>query len=415
MKLCAGIVAIGWCCLGADMQCATVSAWRNTVEAMAAADAVCAYTSNVIRCEWAGEDRRIADLMPANLSFQFAVIGDGDVTNRVRKILEETASELPETTREELERCGHLVPALQWIVRFSRPSITNSTEYLRRWSHPAAFQESDFDADRMKALAKRLKPSSFLLPVKLELCECDSSCPLGKAEPVEDYADILPEETFSTPFGAAVVLRAPERLRVFRFAAATHPMAAKPHRFVWGKTYGAVSRPWLGESGRTMEKGFAEFVLDVSKMGHRLDVMVFAEYGNGLYSAPAIVSFYKCPLARRDFSDGKLKSISCNLSSGSVPYDISPIWIPREWKDEFEHDEHGRIIGFERTTPGSPGWEKFSARGEYVLSSFSSGLPEVTREAEYFVAPESGRLECRPAGEETRHRIGENVYRRSGE
>ena len=392
-----------------------VPAWSNAVHSDAVQELVQAYTSNVIRCEWAGEDKRIADWMPANLSFQFAVIGDSDVTNRVQKILNQTVGALPTKTRSELERYGLLVPALQWMVRMSRPSITNATEYLRRWSHPAAFTEADFDPVRLSALAKRLAPASFLLPIGVEVCKCDSNCPLGDARPVEDYPDIMPEEVYSTPFGASIVLRAPERSRVFRIEAKAHPLAPRPRKFVWAKVYGATIRPWIGQPECTPERGYAEFVLDVDKMPWRLDAIVFADYGNGRYSAPSIVSFYKCPLVKRKSEDGGVKSMEYMLKSSIVPYDLSPIWTPRQWIDDFELDSHGRITGIVRSQPGRLGWTRLSATGEYVVSTYSSGFPEVTRKLEYYVSPETGLLDYRPVGEEIKHRIGRGTYRRSGE
>ena len=39
----------------------TVPAWRNCVDKVAAEEATQAYTSNVIRCHWAGEDQRSPD------------------------------------------------------------------------------------------------------------------------------------------------------------------------------------------------------------------------------------------------------------------------------------------------------------------------------------------------------------------
>ena len=47
----------------------TVPAWKNAVDKKSAEEAVRAYTANEIRCEWAGEDPRVASLMPANLGF----------------------------------------------------------------------------------------------------------------------------------------------------------------------------------------------------------------------------------------------------------------------------------------------------------------------------------------------------------
>ncbi len=99
VSLCWGVLAGS--VVAADKE--TPSAWRNCVGKTAAEEAMCAYTSNVIKCEWAGEDPKIARQMPANLGFQFAVIGDSDVTNRVQKILNDVADSLNPELRKNLE------------------------------------------------------------------------------------------------------------------------------------------------------------------------------------------------------------------------------------------------------------------------------------------------------------------------
>ena len=136
---------------------------------------------------------------------------------------------------------------------------------------------------------------------------------------------------------------------------------------------------------------------------------------NGLYGPPAVVSIYNPPLAKRSYAKGKLQSISYIKASKDVPYDIGPIWIPREWRDEFSLTGKGRISSFSRTVPGSFESETFSAVGELVLSMSSSGLPLATRKVEYFVSPETGALGYRPVGEEKSYRLGESPFRRSGE
>ena len=104
----------------------TVDAWRTTVDKSAVERAYVAYTSNVLRCEWAGEDPRVASLMPANVAFNFAVIGDSNSASRVAKTLEETAAAIDPPLRKNLEQFGLLNSTLQWLVRSCRPGITNA-------------------------------------------------------------------------------------------------------------------------------------------------------------------------------------------------------------------------------------------------------------------------------------------------
>ena len=393
----------------------TVDAWRTAVDKSAAERANIAYTSNVVRCEWAGEDPRVAALMPANVAFSFAVIGDSNSASRVTKTLEETAEAIDPALRKTLEQHGLLNSTLQWLVRSCRPGITNAATYLNANAHPAAFREQDFDAATLKAAARSITGKGLALPVCVKVEYLEGSIPLSKAEPSIDYPDAMPEETFALSFGAGIVLRAPERQRKFRLSASTFPTPGMAAKYVWKATRGVVIRPWPMTLAEVPDRGFAEVTVDAASCGVRADVFVFAQMANGLYGPPSIVSIYNPPLAKRAYAKGKLQSISYLRESKDVLYDIGPIWAPREWRDDFALNGKGRIVSFTRTTPGSFAEEPFSAIGELVLSMSSSGIPLVTRKVEYFVSPETGALCYRPAGEEKKYRLGESPFRRSGE
>jgi hypothetical protein len=393
----------------------TVDAWKTAVDRSAAERANLAYTSNVVRCEWAGENPRVAALMPANVAFNFAVVGDSNSASRVAKTLEETAEAIDPALRKSLEQHGLLNSTLQWLVRSCRPGVTNAATYLNANAHPAAFREQDFDAATLKAAARSITGKGIALPVCVKVEYLDGAIPLSKAEPSIDYPDAMPEETFAVPFGAGIVLRAPERQRKFRLSASTYPLPGRALKYEWRTTRGVKLRPWPTTIAEVQKNGFAEATVDVLYCGTRADIFVFAQAANGLYGPPAVVSIYNPPLAKRTYAKGKLQSISYLKESKNVPYDIGPIWAPREWRDDFALNGKGRIVSFTRTTPGSFAEEPFSAIGELVLSMSSSGMPLITRKVEYFISPETGTLGYRPVGEEKKYRLGESPFRRSGE
>ena len=393
----------------------TPSAWRNCVDKTAAEEAMCAYTSNVIRCEWAGEDPRIAKLMPANLGFQFAVIGDSDVTNRVQRILNEVADSLDPTLRKNLEKLGILNSTLQWLVTSCRPGVTNWQEYIKPSNRPAAFKESDFDADKLKRLASSLKPNQIPLPVTVTLQYVDEVALLSKAEPGVDYPDVLPEETFTLPFGCAIVPRAPERRRKIRLKATTWPYEGKATEYVWKAAWGVRFLPWASNSPKIPDRGYADAIYDLTACCPRMDIMVWVKFGKNLYGPPTIISIYNIPFDQRKYDKKGLESIAYLRTSPNVPYDVSAIWVPHEWTDMFELNGRGQIMSFERVRPGGIKDGTFSAIGEKIHSMSSSGYPLVTSKVEYFIAPDSGILEYREVGEEIRYRLGESPYRKSGE
>ena len=405
-------VLLLWCAAaGAAERPKTVPAWRNCVDRAAAEEAMCAYTSNVIRCYWAGEDPKVAGLMPANLSFQFAVAGDSDVTNRVQKVLEDVADSLRPEVRRELESHGLLNPALQWIVRWARPAVVKADDFVNPRNHPAVFRESDFDAERLKPFAARLSVDDIPLPVKVTFRYPSQMSPLGKAEPVVDYPDILPEETFTLPFGVAIVPRALERRRKIRLSAVTWPVE-KPVEFVWR---GCWALPWVHNGYQTPKAGFADVVYGVAGCRPRMDIMVWAKFGDGRYGPPTVVSIYSVPYCQRKYGKKGIESISYVKTARNVPYDISQIWIPRQWKDVFELNSSGQVFAFERIVPGRIRGDRFSAIGELIHETSSSGFPLKTSRVEYFVSPETGDLRYRETGDEVTYRLGESPYRRSGE
>ena len=391
------------------------SAWRNTVDARAAEEAMCAYTSNVIRCEWAGENPNVAKLMPANLAFQFAFVGDSDVTNRVQKVLREVADAINPTVRVQLEKYGLLNSTLQWIVRVCRPGITNYTEYLSAKAHPAVFKESDLDVRKLKEAASQITSQNIPLPVMIRIERSKYDIPLSKAFPEIDYPDVLPEETFTLPVGSALVLRAPERKRRFRLSAQTYPIECRIAKFKWVTTGHGKFYPWSNARGDMPEDGHVDFVCDTIPHGPRLDVLVFAQLPNGMIGPPSVLSIYRPPLMLRKYTSGQLQSISYLGKSKDIPYDISPIWIPHEWKDEYSLNSGGQILSFTRSFPDRTGEECFSAIGELVDKMSPSGYPLSARKVKYFVSPESGKLEYRAIGDEIKYRLGNPPYRRSGE
>lgn len=393
----------------------TVPAWRNTVDVSAAVGAVQAYTSNVIRCDWAGENDRIRSMIPANLIFHFAVSGDADVTNRVRSVLEATAAALDPKLRAELEHFGLLNPTLQWLVRSSRPGMSERNQYVNPRNHPAVFKESDFNIDVLTNAARRVTGNKVPYPVMVSIDYSSDKAPLGKAKPGADYPDILQEETFVTPFGAAIVLRAPEVRRKIKLRAMAYPQSRRKIKYIWRASGTGRFVDWTPDAFETRDRGCAYFMYDSSKVGVRTDIMVFALVDDEICGAPTIISIYNPPLAKRRFEKGRLQSIEYLAKSNLVPYDISPIWITHAWKDEYVRDGRGRTITVSRYMPGEFRPWSFTATGDIALSLSASGYPLVSQAVEYFVDASSGRLSFRAIGPKKEIPFGDHPLRLSGE
>jgi hypothetical protein len=406
MKICAIILSCFYVAACAHAA-TTVPAWQNVVESNATEAVVRDYVSNVIRVEWAGQDNVVSHLMPANLSCQFAVIGDAEVTNRVKAVLQNTIDALNPGLRSELEKYHLINPTLQWLVR----SIRGKPEdYLTLKTHPAAFVEADFNEEALIEKAKTLQGSQIPLPVVIAV-ECDSPIdPIRFPQPGVDCSDTMSETIFSTPFGVGYVIRAPDRFRRIRLVARTFPSNNKNVRYLWkGSNYTEI-KPWSYDDYNSLkpELGFAEIRLDLNRFGRRLDVAVFAQMPNGILGPPTIVSFYHSPYAqRKNRADGRLESITYSVESQFALYDLSPIWIPREWTDYYDVDVRGNILSFVRSRPGVYRSDDFASPGEMILSAYSSGAPVTTRRVEYFISPETKRLDYRQVGDERHYNFGE--------
>jgi len=405
MKAGISIAAVLWvvCCVYAAT---TVPAWRNVVERECAEAVVQCYTSNVVRVEWAGVDERVGRLMPANLTCQFAVLGDSDVTNRVSRILEETVAALSPMLRDDLIKYRLLCPTLQWLVRATRIA---ESDYLTFKAHPAVFKEGDFNFEKLVAKAKALNGRQIPLPVAVVADYDSERAPVRRAKPGVDYPDILPEESFETPFGIGIVLRAPDRFRRIRLRARTYPFARRDVRYVWKTSNYTEIKSWAYDDALRPEMGFAEIRFDVNRFGKRMDIAVFAQMPDGSCGVPTIISVFHSPYAKRvNSSDGRLESITYLSESPDALYDLSPIWIPHEWKDDYFTDGKGRIETFNRLRPGNYGRsEEFAAANVIILESYPSGLPKVTRHVEYLISPETKRLDYRQVGDERHYNFGE--------
>ena len=375
-------------------------AWVNAVDTNAMERVLWDYTNNVIRSEWAGKDKSIGKELPANLGFQFAVVGDEDVTNRVNAILRATRDAMQPRVREEVEKYHYLGPTLQWLVRSTRQGVTNSTSYLNVNAREAVFEEADFNLALLTNKASRLRPGDIPAVAMVQpvfKVEPDHASILP-AEPGVDYPDILPEQTFATPYGIGIVLRAPEAERYFRFAVFNRRRGVE---CVWNSSARISITAIRFNPRMSISDGLAEIKFPAHLQIRRIDIMVCCKQGEAI-GPPSYISFYSIPYIKRNY-DKRKKVISIEYAHNPIkapPYDISPIWAPRKWTDEYEYrsnDIHGftrvsAITSFHRRSA-----ESFSNRGELVLEKDCYDDPILVQKVRYYV--EDGELKYGPCGE----------------
>ena len=397
------IAALCLCAAGVCGAGEAPPAWINAVDTNAMERVLFDYTNNVIRSEWAGKDKSIGRELPANLGFQFAVVGDEDVTNRVNAILRTTRDAMQPQVREQIEKYNYLGPTLQWLVRSTRQGVTNSASYLEVNARDAVFEEADFNLALLTNKASRLRPNdipvvSAVRPIfKVE----PDHASILPAEPGVDYPDILPEQTFVTPYGIGVVLRAPEVDRCFRFEVFNWVRGAE---YVWCSSVEVPITAFRFNPRMSKRDGFAEVRIGSHRQFRRIDVMVCRKYLT-TYGSPTYISFYYVPHIKRHY-DKRLRIERIEYTHDekkAPPYDISPIWVPRKWIDEYEcrsNDIHGFTRDFPVTILPRRRGEAFSNRGELVLEKDYHDDPTLVQKIRYYV--EDGELKYEPFGVETR-------------
>lgn len=381
-------------------------AWRTVIDNAAATNAVYDYVSAAPHFRWAGDIPNVADLMPANASFQFALAGDAASVSNAQQILDRTQAALPADLRDRLRKCRLLGPTLQWMLRYTKPGVTNQTLYLKSAAHPAAFSPKDLDLTSLTNLAARMGNGSCIPPVVAirPVCELYRRVPAEPTQPTLDYPGFQPETTYATPFGVGMVLRAPECVRSFRFYAAAWPNPKLRVTFAWVPlTPGVNVSNWYGgRDGRLAKDGFGVVRVDrrAIRRLRRADVAVFAKVEGGLWGPPSIISFYPSPYEERSYAkDRKLQTIRYQPAKTSPlpPYPLGSLCLPADWSDSYQYDEKDRIFRFSRTLPGDSRQIEFSNRGEQVLEHHASDTPKVTLKVRYY--EEDGQLRFAPTDE----------------
>lgn len=381
--------------LPAGQPCPISAAMTNVVEAAAAQAAFADYTNNVLRVETAltsewddANPRRKVDRFPANMPFQLVTGADPADRAMAEAALATVATSMPRHIRDYFVRHRLLAPVQQWMIRRAHPSVTNEEAYLKAVAHPVVWKARDFDLARLAKLSAQL--TSNTVPVMAVLHSVYGEfapSPIRRAEPLVDYPDPRPEETYATPFGVSVVLRAVERRRKFRFVASGYPFGGRNVTFKWvpvGASVGGFPwEDWRERQNVSPERGCGE--VQVWWGGGRRDVLVFARYGEGPWGPPSVVSLYSLPNERRQYDrEGRIASIEY-AEDGEV---IPQLYQNKPWKDLFVPDSLGNVTGFLRTRRGQFREERFSGRGEFILETYANDLPKTAQKVRYFTRPD---------------------------
>ena len=403
------------------------AAMTNVADAASAWAAYADYTNNVLRIETASSaewdvsnPRHTIDRFPANMPFQLVVGTAYEDRQMAERALRTSVIRMPADIREYFTRHHLLAPLQQWLIRRSHPSVTNEESYLSFAAHPAVWQAKDFDLDRLGKLAASLTSNSVpVLAVLQPIYEGYKGSPIKFAEPFVDYPDPRTEETYATPFGISVVLRALENRRKFRFLATGYPFGGRNVSYKWISLSprsvsigGYPAEDWDVRKRLVPERGYGEVVLGWGG-AERRDVLVFARYGEGAYGPPSVISFYRVPNERRRYDrNGRIESVEYLADQTAIPW----VYQNKPWKDLYLQDSLGNVIGFQRMRTGIFEKMPFAGPAEFVTETYPGDLPKTTKKVRYFTRPEDPTtLDFEVTGETVEHKMQSFEPRDRGE
>lgn len=403
------------------------AAMTNVADAASAWAAHAGYTNNVLRIETASpvewdvsNPRHTVDRFPANMPFQLVVGTAYEDRLMAERALRTSVDRMPSDICAYFMRHRLLAPLQQWLIRRSHPSVTNEESYLSVAAHPAVWQAKDFDLDRLGRLAASLTSNSVpVLAVLQPIYEGYKGAPIKFAEPFVDYPDPRTEETYATPFGISVVLRAMENRRKFRFLATGYPFGGRNVSYKWialpprsVSIGGYPAEDWNVRRQLVPERGYGEIVLGWGG-AERRDVLVFARYGEGAYGPPSVISFYRVPNERRRYDrKGRIESIEYLADKAVIPW----VYQNKPWKDLYMQDSLGNVIGFQRMRTGIFEKEHFSSPAEFVTETYPGDLPKTTKKVRYFTRPEEpATLDFEVTDETVGHKMQSFELRDRGE
>lgn len=367
-------------------------AMTNIVDSAAAWDCHAAYTNNTLRIEavevseW-NPARRI-DRLPFDMPFQLVVGPDAADRAAADAALTTVVTSMPTHIRTYFERHRLLAPLQQWMIRRFKPGVSNEAQYVSAAAHPNVWRAKDFDLVRLAAAAKGLTSNDVpMMAVLSPLYEGYVPDPIRRAEPLIDYPDPRPEQVYETPFGAAIVLRAMEQRRKFRFVAKGCPYWDRNVNFRWVSKQRSVRIDHLQglRNKYPVERGNGELVISSSGGVVRSDVLVFARYGEGPWGPPSVISLLRIPNERRQYDqEGRIQSVQYVRDTGIIPQ----LYQNKPWRDVYVQDLLGAVVGFQRTREGEIWDVPYSIVGERVIETYSSDMPKETVKVRYFTRPD---------------------------
>ena len=330
------------------------------------------------------------DLMPANTPYMIVSQGSSGSDQPFLHAVGAILAAFRPTVKNYLRQHHLIMPTVQMIFRRGQKQVRDDADYLSSKAHPSVFLAKNIDLVRMVKLAQSLTVDAIPPVVTLAVVDED------KAKPGIDYfgPPELGERLFDTPSAIARLVRATRYTRhLVVSASGTVDPNGRPLTFHWALLQGDADRVKITPLGKTGDRaeirvswhdrftvpGFPELKTD------RVDIGVFASNGK-YFSAPAFVSFFYPADQKRSYGpNGRIHCIDYDDPAFRKRY-VDPLLYPsRDWRDCYQYDDAGRLLGWNRVAGGSV--QRFTRDGEKVIETDNDGRPILAEAMEYAVAP----------------------------
>lgn len=331
-------------------------------------------------------DGRRGDLLPANTPYMLISQGssgsDQPFLNAIGVIL---AAFRPEV-KAFLRQRRLVMPTVQMVLRRGQKWVRSDEDYLTGRAHPSVFSAEDIDLPALIDLANGLTKDSVPPSVQLAVIEEDK---------LSTGIDIftppgMNEALFSTPGAIARLVRSSRYwTRLVVLAERTRDPNGRPLKFHWKVLRGDIDRITV----RPLDKNGTKAEIRVpwhdrqplspgSKLTtDRVDIGVFADNGKML-SVPSFVTFLFPGDQKRTYTaGGRLKCIDYDKPGYRDRY-VDPVIFPaRDWRDCYDFDERGRLIGWNRIKGGA--LQRFTYDGAKVTETDAQGRPVLAQRVRY--------------------------------
>ncbi|MCU0980740.1 MAG: hypothetical protein MUF25_16445 [Pirellulaceae bacterium] len=290
----------------------------------------------------------------------------------------------PDTQRILIEK-KLLMPTVQMVFRLSRKPVAGPDDYLTGKAHPAVFGEETLDAEKMVRTAHDLRPDEIPPLVQLRVVEEDA------ARAGVDYFEAGDaEKVFDTVSAIARVARASRwQRRMLVSAENTRDPHNRPLVYHWRLLRGDPERVQIkpldpqGARAELLVAWHERRPIEAGSalLSSRVDIGVFAHNG-AHYSAPAFISWYFPANEKRTYDDAqRIAAIEYRPASEPESYADPALLTPASWRDAYQYDAQGQLLGWTRTRDGAA--EEFTRDGALVLKRDEQGRPSEARTVRY--------------------------------